>query len=213
MTDLIKRAGYFWLIFIPFAIGGLVTIIITDKYDLFISMNKIHHSYADEFFPYFTWIGNGIIFAIICFVLLIWKVRYGLLSILCFATTSILVQFLKKVIFTDYYRPLKHFKTEEIHTVIGIKNHLYHSFPSGHTTSVFTLMMVLTLIIPQKKWGFLFGLLAILGGYSRVYLSQHFFEDIYAGALIGVITTITLFFFLEKKMMKNKKLDNGLFKL
>ena len=32
--------------------------------------------------------------------------------------------------------------------------------------------------------------LALLGAYSRVYLSQHFFEDIYAGSFVGLIAAL-----------------------
>ena len=31
--------------------------------------------------------------------------------------------------------------------------------------------------------------LAALGGYSRIYLSQHFARDVFAGILVGVIVT------------------------
>jgi membrane-associated phospholipid phosphatase len=33
-------------------------------------------------------------------------------------------------------------------------------------------------------------LLALIAAYSRVYLSQHFFEDIYAGSFVGLIAAL-----------------------
>jgi membrane-associated phospholipid phosphatase len=44
----------------------------------------------------------------------------------------------------------------------------------------------------------LFFLCAFLASYSRVYLAQHFFGDIYFGSLIGVVTTIVLFILLNR---------------
>lgn len=38
--------------------------------------------------------------------------------------------------------------------------------------------------------------LALLAAYSRIYLSQHFFADVYAGSLIGVLTTILVYYWL-----------------
>ena len=48
----------------------------------------------------------------------------------------------------------------------------------------------LMLIQNKPKWGYFFFVFAILGGYSRVYLSQHFLVDIYFGSLIGTIISI-----------------------
>ena len=41
-------------------------------------------------------------------------------------------------------------------------------------------------------------LLAVLGGYSRIYLSQHFAEDIFGGALLGTLTTILLWWGMSR---------------
>ena len=41
-------------------------------------------------------------------------------------------------------------------------------------------------------------LLAVLGGYSRIYLNQHFAEDILGGATIGTLTTFALLFAVPK---------------
>ncbi|MCQ2311760.1 MAG: phosphatase PAP2 family protein [Paludibacteraceae bacterium] len=41
-------------------------------------------------------------------------------------------------------------------------------------------------------------LLALLGGYSRIYLNQHFAEDILGGAVIGVIVTFALLYAVPK---------------
>lgn len=41
-------------------------------------------------------------------------------------------------------------------------------------------------------------LLAVLGGYSRIYLSQHFAEDIFGGALLGTLTTILLYWGMSR---------------
>jgi membrane-associated phospholipid phosphatase len=41
-------------------------------------------------------------------------------------------------------------------------------------------------------------ILAIMVGYSRVYLSQHFPADVFGGAVVGVVVAFWIFVFMEK---------------
>lgn len=72
----------------------------------------------------------------------------------------------------------------------------YASFPSGHTTTVFTVFTVLTLFFPKQIYIWL--TLAIIGASARVIAADHFVSDIVAGATLGVVSTL----FLYKKMQK-----------
>jgi len=74
-----------------------------------------------------------------------------------------------------------------------------HSFPSGHTVTAFSTAVVITYWCKNKGWGLPLLLVAILVGYSRMYLSEHFFEDVTAGSVIGVITTVCLISWLYRK--------------
>ena len=60
------------------------------------------------------------------------------------------------------------------------------SFPSGHTTAAFSGEMFI-----QRRHGVKYGIpsliLASFVGYSRVYADKHDWEDVVAGALIGII--------------------------
>ena len=51
-------------------------------------------------------------------------------------------------------------------------------------------------------------LLATLGGYSRIYLSQHFLEDVLAGSVIGVASILVLIPMINK--LKNIGLKTGI---
>ena len=88
-----------------------------------------------------------------------------------------------------------------------------HSFPSGHTVTAFSTTVLITYWCKNKLWGFPLLLVAILVGYSRMYLSEHFFEDVTAGSVIGVITTVALISWLDnKKFLHSAKWNRGLLK-
>ena len=61
----------------------------------------------------------------------------------------------------------------------------YHSFPSGHSSTIFTLALVISFLFPKIRYFFLF--LASIVAFSRVVVGAHFFTDILAGAALAFI--------------------------
>ena len=58
-----------------------------------------------------------------------------------------------------------------------------HSFPSGHTTRIFSLMTALGMVRPKERWFFLGA--AVLVGASRVIVTRHYPSDVLVGAFLG----------------------------
>lgn len=78
-----------------------------------------------------------------------------------------------------------------IHTVPGVQIDYLSSFPSGHTTTIFCFYLLFCLLI-KKNWWLIWGLVfALLVGYSRIYLAEHFPFDV-AGGMIAAIISIVL---------------------
>jgi membrane-associated phospholipid phosphatase len=51
-------------------------------------------------------------------------------------------------------------------------------------------------------------IMAALGAYSRVYLSQHFLSDVCMGSIIGFISPCLIYYLGKDKILKlNKELD------
>lgn len=63
-----------------------------------------------------------------------------------------------------------------------------HSFPSGHTTAIFSVVVPLMIANPALSWGLL--PIAFIVALSRMYLGLHYPSDCLAGALIGTSAAV-----------------------
>jgi undecaprenyl-diphosphatase len=69
-----------------------------------------------------------------------------------------------------------------------------HSFPSGHTTAIFSVMIPYVLFLPQLS--IVLIPLGICVGISRIYLGLHYPSDVLAGGILGTLTGILSFYLL-----------------
>jgi len=92
-----------------------------------------------------------------------------------------------------------------IHVVEGLEIHHWQSFPSGHTFTAFAFACYFMLVAKDKFWGFLWLGLAMLVGYSRVYLFQHFPRDVFAGSILGVAVVLgCVLLFKQNKWLEHE---------
>ncbi len=204
--------------YIVFVIVGAIVISKTEQFDLHTQFNSIvGNSFLDFFFKYGTHIGDGLFLILIAIVLFFFNFKNGIFLLVSYALAGGFTQFLKKVFFNFEMRPFFHhtFNGLPLNVVEGVKMYSQNSFPSGHSTSAFCLFFCLS-IISIKIWQkILFFCLAIIIGFSRVYLSQHFFEDIYLGSIIGVVfsSIAAYIFFYSKFSVKLTKLEQPINKV
>ena len=172
------------LLFFSFSIG---------KNDFFLFLNNDLGKTADYFFAAWTYTGDGLIWLAVL-VILVWLKRIDTLplTIAAFIWSTIFTQVCKYIIVPNEPRPIKAIADiSQIHVVPGVELHLISSFPSGHTTTAFTLYLLFCLILPKQWWIALGLLYALLVGYSRIYLAQHFPLDVAAG-MITAIASVAL---------------------
>ena len=210
MVKLFRKNQWFYIPYFTFLLIGGIVLLFFKKTDIHLFINNIHCISADYFFKYYTHAGDGIVVAIVIFLLLFFSYRNTIiLAISTLMSTFVLLLF-KEILLSDVDRPKMVFIkiNQMLYFVPGVNVHLNYSFPSGHTISGFSLFLFFALISKNRTLKFLFFILAFLIGYSRMYLSQHFLIDIYFGSLIGVIFTTLAFLWVSN--WKNNKLEFSL---
>ncbi len=202
--------GYYFLAFTGL---GLVLLPFYVKGEPELVINSLHHPIFDAFFSMITHLGDGVI-PLIFLGFIIFN-KYCYLALLTFATLIHLglVHLGKKWLFHGMPRPAEFFKDIPFYEVPGVELHHWGSFPSGHTTTVFMLASFFYLILPKKmKLHSLLMGIAILVGFSRVYLMQHFLMDVWAGALLGILSSLVSYYlvlkFFSKKMHQKSILQD-----
>ena len=171
-----------------------------------------HTPARDIFYRYYTQVAEWFPYIVCVALLLFSRIGDGAFASAAMILSALTTQLFKNII--NAPRPIKWFELNmpdvQLPLTPGVEVHSWFSFPSGHTTSFFALAFVLCVIFTRsprnprnprslrsprtyRACSYLFqvGLffLAALGGYSRIYLSQHFARDIFAGILVGVIVT------------------------
>ena len=203
MISVFKRTNIYLILSLAFILLSTACLFITEKVSFHLFINNSHSNFQDIFFKWITHLGDGVFLTIssIVLVALFWK-KYSY-SILSFAGLNLLlvagiVQTLKRIIYFDAYRPMKFIGSDLLYLVPGVEIHAENSFPSGHTAAAFAFFAFFTLLFGVKKWIQLACVVtAILVGYSRIYLSQHFLEDAVAGASIGISCFIVTYLIIR----------------
>lgn len=187
-----KSEKYF---FIPFAfvwVGAWLFLLIVGKIDSHLMLNNYHTTYFDIFFKHFTAVGGWVPCAVAGILLLFRKWKITIVILASQLTATLITTPLKRIIRAP--RPSIIFNDLGIDFPIveGVDLHSTLSMPSGHTSAVFAFCFSLALFCPKWWQKMLCLLIAILVGYSRIYLSQHFLADVLAGSIVGIIAVLIL---------------------
>jgi membrane-associated phospholipid phosphatase len=206
-----KQLRYFYIpTFIFMLIGGFF-IAFYSKADIHIFMNGFHKPFADRFFAFITYLGEGWLFLAAIPMALLVNMRSGIHIALTGLFTLLLTALFKQVLFAGAPRPLEYFKDSyDLYLVPGVEIHSWNSFPSGHTMAAFGLYLALATWTENKWLVLLCFFLAISVGLSRVYLSQHFLVDVEVGAVLGIVSA-SLGYYVST-LFKSRKLDVPLIK-
>ena len=186
-----------------------------DPLALHLAMNRFHSPWADAFFSVTTNFANGWVPTMVALLMLLRTWRAFLMVGLSAGLSAILVQTLKHTFFAGSFRPAMFLNDMPgLQLVQGFELHHYFSFPSGHATTAFSMCLALAVIIGRRVPAALLAVLAAVLAFSRVYLSQHFTEDILAGALIGTLSGVAVHWLLyQGPWARRTRLDRSPFPL
>lgn len=179
------------------------------KHAFFLLLNANGGTWADHLFTWLTYLGDGWIWVLVfIFTWLHFRNRI-ILVLLSVIISTLLSQTGKQILFPNELRPAAgEIERSQIHTVSGVELHTGNSFPSGHTTTAFTIFLLVCHLIPRRN-SLLLGYSIALGvGYSRIYLAQHFPVDVGAGMLVGVCSVLCSLYIEQFFFSKQPKHDN-----
>ena len=75
-------------------------------------------------------------------------------------------------------------------------NSEFHSFPSGHSSTIFIVALVIALFLPKLKYFFI--LLALIVASSRIVVGAHFLTDVLGGITVAYLGFKLTKFFLDR---------------
>lgn len=189
ISTTLKLNSFFYLTSLLFLLVSALLLSTVSKAGSFIALNGFHSLAWNDFFEKYTFLGDGLFSLLICVFFYYRKQKELALYILvAYLSSGIATQVLKHLIHAP--RPKIYFEAN--HYLFQMDNFRHScggkgSFPSGHTTSAFALATILAIYFKNRSLTVVIIMGALLVGYSRIYLGQHFPIDVLVGAFIGTI--------------------------
>lgn len=162
-----------------------------EKGDAVLWFNVRYSPASDLFFTLTTFLGDGLIFVPIILIGLFLKYEISISAAITGILMGISIGILKRQIFTEAQRPKGYFDgVHELNFIDGVNVHSHYSFPSGHTATAAAVALLIALYARNTVLSIFLAAMAIMVGLSRVYLAQHFWEDITYGFGVGLIIAL-----------------------
>ncbi|MBC7411629.1 MAG: phosphatase PAP2 family protein [Bacteroidia bacterium] len=198
---------FYPLIFVWFT--GFIYYLYYGKEQAFLSINTTHNAAVDSVMKVVTHLGEFYLLLPVLLYLYAKQVRLGVGLFIAYAGATLLSQGIKYWAPWHNDRPSLYFYLNpRVHYVPDYFNNVSHSFPSGHTTLAFVVLIYLALTLRSTVAQLICLTIAVVAAYSRVYLAQHFVEDLLGGAFIGSTFAILCYvYFTANKRINSPYLN------
>ena len=204
ITTLLRSNSIFLSLSLVLIVALGLALLYVPKGDLHLLLCDRHTPARDIFYRYYTQVAEWFPYALCAAILLFGRLGDGLFASACQAFSALTTQVIKHILVAP--RPLtwfaEHRPDVQLPLTDGVTMNYWLSFPSGHTTSFFALALAVCILLtrshripslPRILVQFLLFFAAALGGYSRIYLSQHFTADVFGGMIVGCLITIVCY--------------------
>lgn len=198
LSELWRSNRWFFSGLSQFLLFGAILLLLMETGTFVWFFSRHRSAVLDFLFVYGTQLGEPIGFIAAALMLLFIKFRHVIVIPFLGFSVSVISHFSKS--FFAHDRPLAYFEklgiASQLQLVEGVQVHSgATSFPSGHTMAGFALFAFVAFCSPNKKLGGVaFFILALIVGLSRIYLTQHFFKDVYLGAIMGVAIALVWYY-------------------
>ena len=204
MISLLKKNTSFFIPYFIFLLAGGVILFLWNKTEIHLFINKYHTPAADTFFSLWTNLGLGVMVIPVALILMFIRLRYLVISVLGFLIAIAINDSLKAIFHSP--RPYTVFGQlhQALYFVPNVEMYAWNSFPSGHSASGFCMFCLLAMYTKNNLLKFLYFIIALLIAYSRMYLSEHFLQDVYVASIIGVSSAILTYTWVMNGRFFNK---------
>jgi len=183
----------------------LIAVLFTKRFDLWVFnfFTKLNYGfesgYLKDFFIGITDLGDSLwyflFFVLLFFISYLMKIskaisnekylylkKFSIFSFSYLLLVGLITQILKHLIGRP--RPNHSLADSSFEFYFFTTESSFHSFPSGHSSTIIAIMIILSLTIPSLKYFFyFFGFLIAL---SRVVVEAHFLTDVVGGLLVAI---------------------------
>jgi membrane-associated phospholipid phosphatase len=212
------RANRFFLIGVAVLLSAFLYLVLTNQQgDELIAINQYRTETLDRVFIIGTQLGEPIAYLVVMLIFATYRLRTAIFAVLTGGVVA-LISALLKVYFAEA-RPMRYFfdNFQDVWQDLSLfdaemQNWGTASFPSGHSASAFALYSFVCFNIRRPKIliSIICFFLALEVGFSRMYLLFHFLRDVTAGALLGVLIAVAMFFLQWKVWPSSTVLNDGI---
>jgi undecaprenyl-diphosphatase len=169
---------------------------------LFLLINGWHNPAVDSFMFYITDTEFWFPFYGLLLIFLVWKLKWKAIPVVAFVLITVgLSDLITSQFMKPFFQRLRPCHEPELMNLVHIVDGCgkKYGFASGHASNSFALATFLWVSLRHTFkpvfWIFAWSMLV---SYSRIYVGEHYPGDVIAGALVGSISAIILYYLFMK---------------